>query len=378
MKSSLLVTLLASSLVVAPRSVMAQKKSGTPAASTQSASPGNSQASAAPAGNAPLEVQMLSYSSLDQLLIELSDYVCDQSGYQKVAVFDPPALQSLEAFDSFFLNAEAIRSGFSGMAGAGGAAGIDVFSDITQAVATVATASNSESASSFTIQDPTVALMLLNRLRNDGENGCANLRYAGVYSVGEAAAGPPLNDPREELRQLGLARATALRSIQLAPAGGAPPAGVPCRETAATPQDACFIAFSDLDGAYTAFLATLSTPNPTTGQPLLSSVQQGYPIRKLISSATAENKVLGIYVSIAAAGGTQQDRKNLLTALFTGDWIRYSGGVSVNVIVFSIGPANPTILYSGLLRFRTPLTKIKKPQKYNHADNAGDNLSDLP
>jgi hypothetical protein len=134
-----------------------------------------------------------------------------------------------------------------------------------------------------------------------------------------------------------------------------------------------------LDGAYTAFLSTLSTPNATTGQPLLSSVEQGYPIRALISSAKAtSNPILGVYLSVAAAGGTQQDRKNFLTALITGDWIRYSGGVSVNVIVFSIAKENPTILYSNLLRFRTPLTKIKKPNDYNKSDNAGDNLTDLP
>jgi hypothetical protein len=81
---------------------------------------------------------------------------------------------------------------------------------------------------------------------------------------------------------------------------------------------------------------------------------------------------------VAAAGGTQQDRKNILTALFTGDWIRYSGGVSVNVIVFKIAKAESSILYSNLLRFRTPLTKIKKPNHYNSSDNAGDNLNDLP
>jgi hypothetical protein len=124
-------------------------------------------------------------------------------------------------------------------------------------------------------------------------------------------------------------------------------------------------------------LSTLSSPNATTGQPLLSSAEQGYPIRALIASAK-DKPILGVYLSVAAAGGTQQDRKNLITAVITGDWIRYSGGVSVNVIVFRIANDSSSILYSNLLRFRSPLTKIAKPSNYNKSDNAGDNLDDLP
>ena len=52
-----------------------------------------------------------------------------------------------------------------------------------------------------------------------------------------------------------------------------------------------------------------------------------------------------MYLSIVAAGGTQQDRKNLLTNLFTGDLIRYSGGVSVNAIVFLIASDDSKILF---------------------------------
>jgi hypothetical protein len=94
--------------------------------------------------------------------------------------------------------------------------------------------------------------------------------------------------------------------------------------------------------------------------------------------------MLGIYVSISAAGGTQQVRKNLITALFTGDWIRYSGGVSVNIIVFQIAngaTANEDkseILLSDLIRYRTPLGSVKTPNGYDHAPEAGDNLSKIP
>jgi hypothetical protein len=85
-----------------------------------------------------------------------------------------------------------------------------------------------------------------------------------------------------------------------------------------------------------------------------------------------------VYLSIVAAGGTQQDRKNLLTNLFTGDLIRYSGGVSVNAIVFLIASDDSKILYSDLVRYRTPLKQIQKPKNYDGKANAGDNLDSIP
>ena len=107
----------------------------------------------------------------------------------------------------------------------------------------------------------------------------------------------------------------------------------------------------------------------------MTSANQGYKLRALFQNASRV-PVLGIYLRVAAAGGTQQVRKNLLTALFTGDWIRYSGGVSVNVIVFEVAGANSEILLSDLVRFRTPLTKIKGPSDEKDL-NKGDNLGDV-
>jgi hypothetical protein len=58
--------------------------------------------------------------------------------------------------------------------------------------------------------------------------------------------------------------------------------------------------------------------------------------------------------------------------------------VSVNVIVFKIANgATPqadqsAILYSDLLRYRTPLGHIKKPAQYDNAPEAGDNLNFVP
>jgi hypothetical protein len=88
--------------------------------------------------------------------------------------------------------------------------------------------------------------------------------------------------------------------------------------------------------------------------------------------------VIGIYVNVAAAGGTQQVRKNLLTAIFTGDWIRYSGGVSLNVIIFEEGGGSPQIMLTTLAKFRTQLTSIKPPSEEDKKGlNQGDNLDQV-
>jgi hypothetical protein len=448
----------------------AQKKSSgaaAPAASTPGA-----QSQGAAASNAPFEVQMLSYGAMDQILQQLAEYACDQSP-TKVVILDSPTLQSLEAFDSFYVNAETLKSAFEAMTSAGGAGGgIDDFADITNAVATMATSSTSESSFSFTIQDPTVAIALLHHLQEQDLAACKGAYYAGVYTVHEVenaktANGQTLNNVSTELKNVSLTRVASLSAILRGGAaarcaatktvaiglttggtitggtttgatttggtttggvttgatttggtttGGTTTAGVTTGGTttggttsggtttggtttggttqggtttggttsggspilAVSSQDPCVAAFNNLDGSYNSFLAGLSTPNATTGQPGLSSILQGYHLRALLGTATKDSPILGIYINVAAAGGTQQDRKNIITALFTGDWIRYSGGVSLNVIVFKIAGDDSKILFSDLLRYRTPLKTISKPKGYNGAGSAGDNLGDLP
>jgi len=427
--------------------VSAQKKpSSTPApSSSPSASNGSSQG--APASNAPLEVEMLSYGALDQILGKVSRYSCGQKfingdsaplPFKKVLVLDSPTLQNLQAYDTFYANAEALKSSFNAMTGQSGAgAGIDVFADITNAVAAVAIATTTESSFSFTIQDPTAAIALLHHLQSEDSDACKKAYYAGVYTVNEIQGvrvnGQPLNTVSQELDDLATTRALALQYVvgQYLPA---PAAGtVPCvaaksvatgvmtggTTTGATttggvttggtttggittggtttggittggtttggspvltvnPQDPCIAAFNNIDTTYNTFLGGLSTPSATTGTPAIAQILQGYRLRGLFLKGTESDPILAIYLNVAAAGGTQQDRKNLLLSLFYGDLIRYSGGVSVNVIVFQIAGNNSKILFSDLLRYRTPLKQISKPKGYNGAGSAGDNLEDLP
>jgi hypothetical protein len=320
--------------------------------------------------------------------------------FSKVLVLDTPTLQSLGAFDAFYANAQALESAFNSMTANGGAgSGIDDFADVTNAVAAAATASTSETAFTFTIQDPTAAIALLHHLQGNANNICKTAYYAGVYTV-DQIGGVEINTVSSELGDLANTRSQALAAImpdrdangvfkpnkKTVPCGAtATPIGVAAGSGggAATTvltvssSDPCITAFNNLDTTYNSFLAGLSTPNTTTGSPALMSILQGYRLRALFETATDDAPMLGIYLSVAAAGGTQQDRKNLLTNLFTGDWIRYSGGVSVNIIVFQVAEKNSKILFSDLVRYRTPLGNIKKPKGYNHQAQAGDNLNSV-
>jgi hypothetical protein len=326
----------------------------------------------------------------------LATYSCGVSNatpgaFSKLIVLDTPSLQALQAYDSFYANAEALKSAFGAMAGnaGAGAGGIDMFADITSAVAAAAISSTTETAFSFTIQDPTPALMLMRHLKQQQKTMCSNPYYGGLYALNEIGEpkvqGKILLSPKAELQGLAAVRADVLKTIRTdktSPCyavptvqiqGTAPPAyGINAQ------QDPCISAFNAIDATYNAFLAALSTPNATTAQPLLSLVAQGYGLRALFGTATDARPVLGIFVGMAAAGGTQQVRKNLITALFTGDWIRYSGGVSVNAVVFRVGDQHSAVLVSDLIRYRTPLGHIKKPKGYDKdRAQAGDNLGDI-
>ena len=393
------------SLFVAVPLSYAQKKAGGAGSSQGGASSaGGSQGTASPSSsNAPFEIEMLSYAALDEIMDKLAEYSCNvpSSGgtkFGKILVLDTPTLQALQAFDAFYANAEALKSAFNSMRGVAGAGagGIDMFADVTNAVAAAATASTSETSSSFTIQDPTAAAVFLRHLqrRLEAKRSCPSAYYAGVYSVdisGATIKGKRLNNIDEELGTLAVARSLTLNAIMTRPASdmtGNPPA-MPCVATptlvagsnpakyAISSQDPCVTVYNNLDGTYNSYLAGLSAPN-AAGQPGLSTILQGYRLRGLFGTATAKAPMLGVYLNVAAAGGTQQDRKNLLTALFTGDWIRYSGGVSVNLIVFEIAGDDSKILFSDLVRYRTPLGMIKKPQVHSPTQNAGDNLMTFP
>jgi hypothetical protein len=249
----------------------AQKKGGGGGASQAAAAA----PAAATSSTAPFEVEMLTYGALDTIMERLSDYACKVANtdggkdpFARVAVLDPPALQALQAYDTFSVNAKALAAAYTAMqGGASAGSGIDDFSDITNAVAAAAIATTSESSFSFTIQDPSAALVLLKHLRAKTSIGCKSAYYAGVYAADEANKpqfrGSDILSVSDQLAALAGLRTSTLSSIMTAgqgntnpkraAAGCAPiPSGASAISVGGTPlypleaQDPCVTATSTL------------------------------------------------------------------------------------------------------------------------------------
>jgi len=97
----------------------AQKKSGAPPAAS------SSPASASPsASNAPVEVEWLTYRALDRILQKVADFSCNPATDKfTVVILDPPTLQALQAYDSFYDQAESLNAAFVDMAPKSGGGG---------------------------------------------------------------------------------------------------------------------------------------------------------------------------------------------------------------------------------------------------------------
>src|SRR5580692_5821302 len=102
----------------------AQKKGGGSPAASSSSAPASPTASGASASNAPVEVEWLAYSALDRVLQKVADFSCNSTTKNlTVVILDPPALQALEAYDSFYAQAESLNVAFVDMAPKSGAGG---------------------------------------------------------------------------------------------------------------------------------------------------------------------------------------------------------------------------------------------------------------
>lgn len=118
-----------------------------------------------------------------------------------------------------------------------------------------------------------------------------------------------------------------------------------------------------------------SQPSGTAGPSPGAGGSQGYT--SLIQGAEL-NDLLNqydtyiLYADVVAAGGTQRDRKNILT-LVTGDWISYSGGLIVNVAL--IDGKDTSLVFADTLRYRSGNEHISKPRESVEIENtnAGEN-----
>jgi hypothetical protein len=153
---------------------------------------------------------------------------------------------------------------------------------------------------------------------------------------------------------------------------------------------------TDVNGLYDSFTNSLLQVNASTGLIGSSSVIQGYRLARLLKGAqcadsakTAAGICPGadapvdysswknrpayiVLASIVNSGGTEHDHKTLWTALTSGDKISYSGGVIVNVSLWSAVSSSP--IYLDVLRYRAPFSQLHTPVDITGVD-AGDNLN---
>ena len=154
--------------------------------------------------------------------------------------------------------------------------------------------------------------------------------------------------------------------------------------TGVTSTDARFLVLQDLNTQYDQLITSLlSSTSQATGNVAgtapagITSVVQGADLEDRLTKDTTYL----LYADVVAAGGTQIDRKNVLTVLFSGDWISYSGGLVVNVALAKT--KENTLIFSDTLRYRTapglPFATIGHPKKSVRVEstNAGDNESSL-
>jgi hypothetical protein len=360
---------------------------GATTASTSTQSSNQSQGQTAT--NAPFESVMLAYGALDQAMKTLAERTCSyvkpRSGGEAaplIVIIDQASLANAQAYDAFTGTARLLEISFNRLGFVmptkleksdldkllASTAMTFAPADITSAIATIMVASNTESASTITIQDVSAALKLSAYLTHD--KGCKTNSVEVAYPAISVSDTKPLEDTFTNLAK---SREDALERVVKkidsgTPATSATPATPGTPATPATNQWSN--AFNSLDGSYNLFLQSSFGVNGTTGQIGLASVVQGYGLRNILQSQNRQ--VYAVYVNVAAAGGTQHVTKNVVTAIFTGDLISYSGGVVVNTMI--IKNASPLeVLNADVLRYRTPLTGIENPIHWG-STREGDNL----
>jgi hypothetical protein len=175
--------------------------------------------------------------------------------------------------------------------------------------------------------------------------------------------------------------------------------------TAVTGDPVLTAALTDINGLYDSFMNSLLQVNSGTGVIGSSSVIQGYQLATLLKGVKDAPPTLGgpaapaaappaapaaappdysawyrspafvLLATVANAGGTEHVHKNIWTALWSGDKITYSGGAVVVTSLWRPGSGSSTSpVYSDVLRYRAPFSKIQDPGCMEGVDS-GDDLA---
>ncbi len=369
----------ATSIIVTP--AYAQKSGG---ASGQGQGAG--QAGGQGGGSNPFfETEMLAYGAANELSEAVARKVCENipEGKSTVIIFDQVSFQNLQAWQSFEASANFLAAAYDSLKGKASNAEshapnaaptsstsfIPGATDLASLLGAVA-AGTTQNSSAFTIQDSSLAVSLAHQLSKICKKRLVPVYYplfggfvdpkvaradvmAAMFKVNEArrditpsTTGWPEKIFEDLNTQYDLLLKVLLPSSSMAASGSGNSQGM-------SPQG-----------------SGQSSSTPTAG---FTSVLQGAALQRLISRP----QTYILYADVVAAGGTQQVRKNLLTLLFTGDRISYSGGLVVNVALTDA--LDSSLVFSDTLRYRTRFSRIGRPKESPTVErtNSGDNVESL-
>ncbi len=346
--------------------------------SQKSQNPGNQNGGGQGGGTAPFESQMLAYASVDKIAADIIKQTCQalpETEKSNVVLYDQTAFGNLVAYNSYVQQALLVEAAYNGFAlppipslvtreHAPTAAVQEVASVIMQ----FAQSTNSQSGSSITIPDPAIIEKLAHDLQGTPCPGKKVTSYYPPYGFAstEEEQHKEIDGISQNIKDIVNAKNAAETRFE---------AG---KFDANSRQAAELKTANDL---YTAFLQSLYSVNQSTGTPQMSSVIQGYRLAKILQTKNTSVLVEQFY----AAGGTVQDRKNVITSLTTGDWISYGGGAVIGFALIQ-GECNYAVniqdkcdvfVLADVLRYRTPPTKIHKPTDVSNIQE-GDNFDEKP
>jgi hypothetical protein len=372
------------------------------------ASPGQPQGAAqqgAPgAGATPyFETIMEAYGATNELSRTIAREVCAKIGNasKTVVIFDPVSFQNVAAWQSFSSTSMALKNAYETLLTQAEVDGlfpppaapqentlasipITSASDLAGLITALAS-STTNTASTFTIQDSSMAVSLAHQFQRIST--CkVDLKYFPLFGsyVDFTDTDAYVQQALEDLNRL-------RRYIQHNAAFTGSSTSVQ------------YLLFSDLNNQYDQLLKTISS-SPTQGGQSgpgglqngqgagqttpagggsqqtgastatgsgagLVSLEQGAALNTLLS----DNDTYVLYADVVAAGGTQRDRKNILT-LITGDWISYSGGAIVNVAL--VHSKDTSLELADTLRYRSAFARhLSSPKEYSNIENtnAGEN-----
>lgn len=372
---------------------MSQGKKG-PTAPASIPSPA---ASAPSSSNAPFESQMLAFGGLNIIAANVAGTVCKNAeDGTTVVIYDQTSFASIQAYEAFVANIRVLFASYQTLItpptaatndteentyGIGLSSTIDPFSDATSLLSALAVASNTESAGAITIPDSAMAISLTKQFRNADSCKNKNLKiiYPPLFGSGSTSDYASA-DLQSEIKKLDKIRRRAQVQVD-----GLNAAFIKEHGTGSTGDVVLTSALTDINGLYDAFMNSLLQVSPSSGIIGSAAVIQGYQLAvalrgpKVTVTASNGNETVTyphpayvLLASIASAGGTQHNHKNIWTALWSGDKITYSGGLVVNVALWKSLDSQP--IYVDVLRYRSPLTRISSPSNTaNVAD--GDNLA---